>query len=387
MAGEITYEMLTKTPFVTGLVSEIPTTLNFFQTLLGLTPGSPNSRRVLGRAIGWDVFNNTRTVANARPPKVGPDTRTPQPVGHRTATLPRFYESELLLAEEIFAGRPLGGNFGTIDESGLQYIRSQMSYLKQRIANAREFMCAHMLRGGFGVDITENEKYQLVAKGSGDFDVDYGVAATHLTTLDLGTGSGLLSGAWQTASTDIISECNNISAAFVRITGRPLRHVVINTSTYNKMLENTQLVTVAGSSVRPFDTFVLNPARTDDNLRVASGGFTVIFRGMPNFLFHVYDGVLSNNNSDATTTTSVMDKLVPDNKAYFLPEIDGSWVQGAEGSEPVRETLTSPIRTAYGFNSWTRPVDTPPGLEMHMLDNFMPLLINPNAIGYGTVSA
>ena len=109
--------------------------------------------------------------------------------------------------------------------------------MTQRFRNSREFMISRMLRGGFGVKQT-GESWIPVEKG-GTFDIDYSLPSEHLNQLDLGTGSDIIDAGWQTASTNVIKQVLNVNKAFERLHGRPLRHIWINSSTFELLLNNT----------------------------------------------------------------------------------------------------------------------------------------------------
>jgi hypothetical protein len=120
---------------------------------------------------------------------------------------------------------------------------------------------------------------------------------------------------------------------------------------------------------------------------IPDAGFDVKFRALPLFTFHVYDGVLSADGDTDGTSTSDMEKLIPDDYAIFLPEVDNSWFGLIDGSEVIAENVMASGREAQGFATWSTRVIDPPGFELKFLDNYLPVLYVPTCVGYGYVGA
>ena len=251
MAGEITIQQLMQTPVITRVVSRIKTPMTLFQSFFKMLPGQAATQNVSGRYLGWDIFDKTRLIAEGRAPGTGPSTVQRKAVGHVSAVAFRSFEKINILHEEIFRTRPLGQQFGTVDVNGQNYVNRQLEYMTQRFRNSREFIISRMLRGGFGVKQV-GETWVPVEKGAGTFDIDYGVPSEHLNQLDLGTGSNVIDAGWQTASTNVVKQILNVNRAYERLHGRPLRHIWINSSTFEMLLNNTSLQNVAGTAYRIF---------------------------------------------------------------------------------------------------------------------------------------
>ena len=84
---------------------------------------------------------------------------------------------------------------------------------------------------------------------------------------------------------------------------------------------------------------------------------------------------------DGTTT-----QVIPDDRVVFLPEPTSQWVSGFNGSEIVRENRLAPGEERFGMQAWTEPTTQPAGFELLAVDNFLPALFIPKAIGYATVA-
>lgn len=377
MAGEVTYAQLMQSETITGLFSHIKSPGTFFQRFTKTSPGDPSSARHRGRHIGWDIFNATRTRAQGRAPGSGPGTTSRKPVGHVSAQCYRSFEKTLLLDEEIYMGRPLGGAIGTVDARGQAYVAKQVKFLKQRMVNSREFMVSRLFRGGFGVAI-DGESFKLTEFGAGTFDVDMQLPATHKDYLD-----GLVTESWQNPNADLITFFLNLNAVAVRETGMMITRCIINSVTLGYLFTNVGLAQVGGSAYRIFDQFTVKELQTSNGTRPS--GYDVVFRALPQIIFHVTDEVDVPGDTDSITAAGTS-KYVPDGKAIFTPDPDSEWVGYIEGSEVVRENVMDNGKEVFGFHAWTTPVIDPPGSELKNLDNGLPALMMPRVIFYATIS-
>lgn len=383
MPGEITIQQLFQTETITKVVSRFKTPLSLMQSFYGMQVGGPAAQNASGRYVGWDIFDTTRMIARARAPGAPPSTRTQKPVGHVSAQVMRLHEKIPILQEQVARTRPLGSQFGTVDGAGQAYVRRQLEYGTRLFRNAREFMVSRLFRGGWGVTFS-GEDWYFVEKGAGMFDVDMQVPATNLDKLDLGTGSDIITSSWEDPGTQVISQILQINAAFERLQGRPLRHIWINSTTFGWLLLNIELAQVGGSAYRIFDSMTRREMRSEEG--IPDSGFDVIFRALPLWTFHVYDGVLATTTSETDSTDAAnVSKIIPDNKAIFTPEPSSDWCGVINGSEYVAENVMDEGKEVFGFHNWTTRVIDPAGWELKMLDNALPALFIPKAIAYGTV--
>ena len=393
--AEMTYEQVMKVPFIVKVVNQIKTPSSLFQRWLGRTAGdtSPGSRgaseSVIGREVGWDIFDATRQFAGASAPMTPPRRVTKKRIGHVNATCMRAHESIDIYDEKVFNARNLGGQIGSIvDLQGLQYIRRQITFMVTKFRNQREWMFSRMFRGGFNMD-TDGDRFTLKdynASATDEIIVNYQIPSDNKTRMQLGTGSDILDD-WGQASAAVVDQILAIDAAFERIHGRGLRHIWINSNTFANLLKNTQLRSQGGDAFTIYSALSLMPGQSLEG--IAHTGFDVVFRALPLQRFHVYNGVLSADGVTDGTSTSVMSKLIPDDYGIFLPEPDDGepWEGLIEGSEPIAENIMSQSRIATGFTQWaTRCID-PPKHELKFLDNYIPVLYNPNCVGYGYVGA
>lgn len=377
---QVTLDQLLKAPVVTRVVSTYQTPKSRFQTTYGLAPGSGSLEKITGRHFGWDTFNKTRAIARGRSPGVGPGTRTPQVQGHVSAIIYRAHEKMPLLAERIHATRPLGQPWGTVDASGQNYITRQEGIMAQLFKNNREYMVSRMFRGSFDL-VQSGDDWNVVDSG-GTFTINFQVPSTNKSQFAQAMGTDSTAGAiidvsWADPSADVINHCNQMDAAFEILHGRPLRHVWINATVYNYLLNNIGLKDVAGIAnimwISNTSTREVDPA--DGTVR--DTGREVVFKALPDVTFHVYNAVLDVNG----TTT----KFIDNTHAIFTPEPDGEWIGGAEGSEIVMENVMDNGTVRYGLHAWTERTTQPAGFELIGVDNFIPALFVPSCVGYGTV--
>ena len=369
---------------ITGVISRIATPLSLFQTYFGMGLTDAPTIQSLNRTVSWDIFDATRSVAGGSAPGTGPTRVTRQKIGQQHAACMRMHESVMLLDEEIFRTRPLGRPVGTIDQNGANYVMRQIRFMTERYRNLREFMVSRLFYGGFGLSIS-GQQYRPVEKGAGDVDVATQTPAAHFSQLALGSGgANLIDAAWSNANTDIAKQLNNISAAMHRVSGYPLRHIWINTNTYNYLLNNSKLQSQGGSVFRPFDSMNARDLRSVEG--IPDNGFDVVFRAIPLYRFHVYDGVLNLTEStrDSTDIANVT-KLIKDDTAIMHPD-KGDWLGWAAGAEPVRKNLTDGGSVVQGFGAWATPTIDPAGQELKFLDNGLPFLAIPKAIMTPTIA-
>lgn len=367
---------LFSSPVVTKVIRTIANPQTYFQDFFNLGPDSSIVEDISGHDASYDVFENTRQLANMRAYGTGPGTRKPQISGHVFARIPRMHEKVMLYDEMIFRNRRLGGSVGDVDKGGQQYVYNQQRIISQRFRNTREFMISRMLRGGFGV-LNTGEDWIPVETGSGTMDVDYKIPAANLTTLNMLGEGAIISTLWSTLTADIPAQCASINRAFAQLHGRPLRHVFIDTPTFQTyVMNNTKVQAAAGTANKVWQSWERS-TRPGAAPGHSDAGFEVVLAAIPWLTWHLYDGVLEVNG----TTT----QTVPTGHAIFLPDPDASWVGGMQGSEMVREDKVSASVERFGMQAWTELSTQPSGFELLAVDNFLPIPYVPTCIANATV--
>jgi len=368
----VSFDQILSAPVVTRVISQIKTPQTRFMDFYGLRPGGPNTDSPGGHHAGWDIFDRTRTIATGRAPGVGPATTIPKAVGHVSAAIYRAHEKMPLLDEKLFRTRPLGGQWGQIDDRGQQYVRNQERYLSQRLMNNREFMVSRMFRGSFQL-LNSGDDWIPVDSG-GTFTVDYRIPAGNKTKLDLLGAGDIIAASWATSSTDVIGHCLKINAAFEQLHGWPLRHVWIDSTVLGYLMVNEGLKAAAGTANVVFSDWRTSPQVSAEG--IPDTGYEVVFRGLPWLRFHSYDAGLDVNGT--------FTKFIDGTHAIFTPD-PGDWCGAIEGSEIVRENIMAAGTEQYGMYAWTEPCTQPAGFELLTVDNFLPALYVPKCVCYGLV--
>ena len=398
MAADVTYSELMQTTTITRIVNRINTPLSLFQKFFGRMSGdnSVATDSAMGRVAGWDIFDSTRQFAGARAPDNGPRRISKRRIGHQTAQLMHSHESIMIYDNKVFNSRGLGNSIGSIvDPRGMMYITKQIQFMMDRYRNQREWMYSRMLRGGFNM-LPEGDNYVLrnfdATEADGSFSVNYQIPDSHKgrlmlgdpdpTAVDPAAPTDILTD-WADPAADIIGQMLMLNKAYTRIHGRPLRHIWVNSTTYNNIQNNAGLREIGGDALTIFRALTKRMETSREGIDDA--GFDVVFRALPLFTFHVYDGVLSVDGTADGPNVEDNELLIPNNQAIFTPEPDNEWEGLIDGSEMVLPNTHEESYMAQGFNSWATRVIDPPGYEMKFVDNYLPVLYIPTCVAYGFV--
>lgn len=377
MPTNVTLQQLLGTLTVTKAISRIKTPMQRLQSFFGMLPGGPSVNPVGGRQAAWDIFDKTRSIATGRPPVSGPTNVPVQKIGQQSAPMFRASEKILLEEERIFRTRPIGGNFGEVDSRGQRYVAQQEAYLAQRFMNLREFMVSRMLRGEFYIKINNGDELTVTdSSASPNIKVDFLVPAGNKSQLNINGGGNTISATWSNIATPIVDNILALNAAYEQAHGFPLRHVWCDSIIWGYVMNNTQVRNLGGSANQVFSQFA--PTGLTNSEGIQDTGFTGVLRAIPWLTWHVYDAGL---DVDGTFT-----KFFPSTAAAFLPDPDSRIFEWYEGSEIVAENVMDAGQERYGMSAWTTRVIDPAGFELKAVDNGLPVVYIPKAIGWGTVS-
>lgn len=365
--ANVAFQQLMSQPVITRAISEIQVPKTRLQEFFGMGPGGNAVSSPGGDIAGWDIFNFTRSQAQARARNVGPGTIAPQPMGQRTARFIRLHEKMHLAAERVFRTRPIGGNYGMVDNMGQSYITRQQAHLAQRFRNSREWMVSRLFRGGFEVLMNGDLMTPVDIGGGGHFTVDYGIPAGNKLQVDLLGGGNLITQSWANPATSILAQVMSINGAFEQLHGLPLKHLWMNSVTFQYMLDNDQFKELGGTSNKMWDSFEPNGT-----------AFEVTMKAIPWLRIHIYDAGLDNASGSFT-------KFFPDGYVGMTPDPSPDWAELLEGSEIVMENVLDPGTERYGFAAWQEPVTQPAGWELIAVDNIMPVVYRPQAIIWAQV--
>lgn len=347
-----------------GVLSEVVSRVKVINTRLQNFMGVATEQKA-GRQFAWDIFDETREVEPGRMPGTGPSRQAPQSVGTVSGTFPRVHSSIQLPYEMLGNIRQLGGL--ELDPSGESYVTRQIARMKQRYTNHKEMQFAGLLRGKYYLSQVGDDLNASLT--SGTVTIDYQVPSGNLGSLDmLGTGA-IISALWSSSSTDIPAQLNAINAAFEQLVGRPLTDVWVSSVGMNYVLTNDKVKALSGTANVVFDSDVRDPDTNDRK---------VVLKGIPWLTWHVTDGVVA--------FSGVNTKIIPDNRASFMPKPDPSWVAYMEGSEVVIEYPGAPPTMRYGQHFWAESITKPAGYELIGVMNGLPALYAPKCLAWGTIA-
>ncbi len=369
-------DQLFRNQYITGSYSQIAAPAAPFEDVYKLGPSGPAERTPTGY-FSTDIFNNTRLMAKLRAPKAGPATENVRPYGQFTGTLMRSHSKVPLLDNDIAQYRPRGGQVGTLDASGQKYVADQVRSHLQKMRNLRHWTLRSTLTGGFGVK-TDGEDMIVVAKGSGDYDIDSKIPSTNIGTVE----SIFASDSWDTSTTDITSQFLALNAHAERLSGLPPAIAWINSNTYSRMINNTIIRSQVGTAYRIFDVQTGREVATIPDGRRQSG-WAVRFTVIPQILFIVCDAVVQLDQVVDSTAAADSTKFIPDGKMIVTPAPSSDWLGQVIGGEWVREHKAdlSP-QWHWGFYNWIEPTTQPAGRELIFVDWWLHYLKIPTAVYY-----
>lgn len=352
----------------------------------GNDPGSDgkNVRRIGHRKFGVDVFNDARTSAMSSAPGTAARTTRRQKVARFEGEFPRFYEKLPLLLDELHNFRRIGGPASEYDDMGKDYVTKQQRYLGQRLANARLLLTAGMIRGALYEHQTGDDLFYNFDSVSPISTIDWNIPAGNKSQLNMLSTGNIIDADWATAGTNIPLHLANINSAFQNLAGTNLKLILINSTTWQYIINNTAVARQAGTSATPFETFEREVGKGTNGRPLTNQMATL--KACPFYKFVITDAIIevpTSNGSHMTTTTT---KLIPDGYAWFGPEPTPELMEMLLGSEPVNEGYGKATSVQFGSYAWTKEIDDPACVCMYSLDNAIPVLYVPKATAYARVS-
>lgn len=382
----MSYDQLMRVPQIVRLYEQLHTPSSFFQRYFKLSPTDTPIAVSQQRVFGYDIIANTRTLAPMTSPMAPPVSVGQKPIGTAMASVFRTHIKTTIADEKVFQTRQLG-SFGLntkVDATGAKYIATQIKHLKTQVTNSVEWMVAKMFQGGFGIK-QDGEGYRLCELN--DANILHS-NAYQIPASNKGDVSGIIGAgeAWNDPAAPILDHLNEMSVLAARVSGYQPTDIILNGNTAKHLFNNTQLAKVGGTAYRIFDSLNNREVRGDEP--PTSGPYTVQFRALPQYNFHVYNEGLILNNVVADYANQVNPNnwatLIPDGYALIVPP-PGDWVGFGTCLEPVAENVMSDVKTVTGLYQWrTREID-PPRFDVKMLLNYVPILPQPQAVIYANV--
>jgi len=360
----------------------------------GLNIGPRQSLETInGRAYTYDIYDNVRTVANARAPGATSGTVAPNSVGNNTVVLGRFAEKLPLDYNQLLAIRVLGKNAGDRDRMGTTYIDKQVMTLRQRAENVWEFITGALFNGGkYGYFFNGDDFVPTYDTANANVTVDLKIDTGNLgnlggafaATLQMGTGANIIDAAWSSIATDIITHVSKIDSAFQDLVGAPLEAIFVPSGVWNNVLQNTGIRNVTGSANQVNADFQQTNITLPDGTTLA-GVRQGTLKPWPWIKWIVWDGSLKVAKTTPTNIINV--KLLPPNQATFFcaGHNDGTWLKGIQGSEIVKDNDIAPPVERFGLYTWAMERADPARVWYHTLQNVGIELNIPKGIAAATV--
>lgn len=377
--------------FVRGRVSRVKSPALFLSRHLGFQIGGPNVTQVRGRTYTYDIYDNVRSIANARAPSAPAGTISANPIGVNTVTLGMFKEKLPLDYGMLLQIRKIGSGASDQDVMGGVYIDNQVRTLRQRQDNGAEFLAGAIFQGGKYYYYFFNDDWVPTYNSSGaavTVDLKYDsdnvlTGGSFAAGLQMGTGSNILTASWATAGTDIPANLDGISSAFQDIVGAPLKRVYCGTDVWNNVIQNTLVRQLAGTAAKSAE-YNMEPDNGPDG--TPTGFIKCTLVGRPWYDFYVWDGSLNVAASiSGSTITYSNTKLLPRNYATFTIDLDGSFLKAVEGSDIVKENDMAPPVERVGFYAWAQEKADPARVWYHTQRATGVELNMPKAIAYARV--
>ena len=391
MPAGMSFDQMVRVPFILRMITRIHAPGNTMSQYygLGITPRG-GTQQIIGNAGQYDIFDGTRSLSTFSAKGAPPTRLNRKQIGTVPITVPRQYNSIGLEDDKMFGVRGLGQPFSQPTATfNKAYFTRQIQYAKQRMNNTHEFMTAHMFRGGWTV-----VPYGSVAGSPLLFPGELGasgaiytnstqVPASHRDDLDAVLGGTQTP--WDDPQANIIKQLMALQVIAARENGRRITDIWLNGNTAAYLFTNSVIQAVGGSVYKIFDT--LNPAtEIGPNQEFPDTGVTVVFRGLPDYKFHIYNqGYVTPGTSEsfsAQTDTANWNYFIPDDYAIFTPP-PGDWCEMVQGSEPMQwNLLERQSQVIFGFGMGTERAIEPPRTDVKMLDNSAPVITEPYAVYY-----
>ncbi len=370
-------EQLTRVPHVMGVISEYNGVGSTISKFYGLSLGSRAGQTLPSRTGVYDIFNPTRSMPVARAPMTGPSRVGRKPVGQKLITVPRFYQALEIEYERVYQNRPLGGAYGTVDAMGQSYIARQLKFMSDQFMNLHEFMAVQMFRGGWSLLPIGEDLYPVpMGTPNATIDVESLVPDEHKDQIPLGpSGADVIGVSWDDPACPIIDQFLALDVITAKRHGSKIKHIWGNGKTIAPLFNNVQLHKVGGVSVRIFDS--MTGREIDPNQRFPDTGTDIVFRGLPDRIFHIYNqvyipGQVSERMAEQMSDAN-LEQLVPDNEVIMTPA-PGDWCEKVHGTEPIQFNLKEAVRSVSGFAMGREEAIDPPRVDLKMLYNGCPVM-------------
>lgn len=365
----------------TGVVKQVAATSSILLNKFGMQPGGPNTKQVGHRRFGYDVFNDSRKVAQGRSPGSAAAVVKRQAVGRVEGVFPRAHERVPMLLEELHNLRPIGGSSNQFDNAGESFVQKQLRIQGQKIANFRTTLLAGMLRDSLYYHTSGDDIYFDFTSTSGT-QIDFKMPAANKNQLNMLGAGDIINTSWATVATaGVFDDIMAINKAFQQLWGGRLEVVICGADIWSYVTNNTDLKGRAGSANRVFEQFE-RPTEVVD----AMGNPINMFIGRLTPLPWLEWWIMGDEGLDLGAPGSESyTSFLPTTGAIFMQRPSNEWCEMLEGSEPVVKNYGQDSTIAMGLDSWTVHERDPARVDLFTIDNALSALYVPKSVAFGTV--
>ena len=287
----------------------------------------------------WDVLKPSRQKAGFRVPNQAASKLDLMSVDTKSATC------LLMNLEKALDEGALGWlrEPGTAEQNNARaLITREQADLEARIAYTVEWAVSQALAGTLTVQI-----------GGIDRAIDYGIDATHTPTA---------SASWATDTTDIPDDVGAWAELIEKDSGYAAADAYVNRNTMAYIIKNTKVQNLLGQGT------VCE--------QVAESGHITHFMGLD---WHVYNAGYIDSGGD-------FQRFIPDDRVVILPrenvfgrlQLGSQMIPAGNGSNDLAKT--------FGAFSYAVVQTNPPGVNVYVGKNFLPVLTLPDAVVYADVT-
>ena len=287
----------------------------------------------------WDILKPSRQKAGFRVPNQAASKLDLMSVDTKSATC------LLMNLEKALDEGALGWlrEPGTAEQNNARaLITREQADLEARIAYTVEWAVSQALSGSLTVSI-----------GGVNRTIDYGVDATHKPTA---------AASWATATTDIPDDVGAWAELIEKDSGYASADAYVNRNTMAYIIKNTKVQNLLGQgTVRE---------------QVAESGHITHFMGLD---WYVYNAGYIDASGD-------FQRFIPDDRVVILPrenvfgrlQLGSQMIPAGNGSNDLAKT--------FGAFSYAVVQTNPPGVNVYVGKNFLPVLTLPDAVVYADVT-
>jgi len=373
------YQQLFGVQVTTKRISQIAAASNLLLTEFGMQPGGPLEAPGVGqRQLGWDIFNNVRSVPPGSVPGSAPVTVAPVPAGRVDVTVPRLNIS-LPIDYEAFGNlRVLGGPANVYDNLAADYIERQRSQLGQQVANWRALLLAGMIRGNLYAHVSGERIDYDFTNSNTLFNIDWQRPAGNKNQLNMLSAGNILDVPWSSPIANIPLHLQQIDVGFQTLVGSRLEVIMTTNAVWQYIINNDYVQAQAGTANTPFTIF----SRTDE---VMPNGERRTMTRAKLVCCPQYEFVITDEGFELSSGTYTPYLLA--NTAWFGPRPrDRRFFEMLTGAEPISDAPNQQPVMRRGFYAFTYDTFLPPRKHMVMYDNCIPAAYVPKATALGVVA-